>query len=395
MIWKLLRRNISIVQIVGYAVANLVGLWIIVCAIQFYRDASTALGSSSDEMTSDYMVISKQVSMLNTLGLGNASTAISPEEISDLESQPWVKDVGAFINANFGVAAAVEMDGRGMSTYLFLESVPDRFLDVIPDEWNYDPSNPNSTVPIIISKDYLALYNFGFAASRGLPQLSEGLISRVPITLYLSGNGRREAMKGHIVGFSNRLNTIAVPEQFILWANKRFSSEPAPDPSRLIVQVKDPGNPEIEKYLSTNGFEVAGEGLNHGKTQFFLTILTSVVTTVGVIICALALFILMLSITLLMQRNREKNRTLLLLGYSPNQVSQCYYIFVSSVNAIIYGLAIGSLFIAKNYWQSMLTEAGLSSASALPALLWAFAIMLGVTLLNFLTIHRQILKSVK
>ena len=31
-------------------------------------------------------------------------------------------------------------------------------------------------VPVIISKDYLALYNFGFAGSAGLPQMSEGVM---------------------------------------------------------------------------------------------------------------------------------------------------------------------------------------------------------------------------
>lgn len=35
----------------------------------------------------------------------------------------------------------------------------------------------------------------------------------------LSGRGRTERMKGRIVGFSNRLNTILVPQAFMEWAN--------------------------------------------------------------------------------------------------------------------------------------------------------------------------------
>ncbi len=390
MIWKLLRKNISIAQIGGYAIANLVGLCIIACAIQFYRDASSALGSPQTSAPADYLVISKQVSMLNTLGIGQNNTAFSAEEIASLEQQPWVKAVGEFTNANFGVSAAVEMDGRGMSSYLFLESIPDQFLDIIPDGWDYDPNDPNAVVPILISKDYLALYNFGFAASRGLPQLSEGLITRVPITLYLSGNGHRQTFRAHIAGFSNRYNTIAVPYGFMEWANGRFSSQHDAEPSRLVVQLSDPGNPEIAKYMSANGYEAAGEGLDQGKVHYFLTLLTSVVSIIGAIICALALFILMLSITLLMQRNREKNRTLLLLGYSPLQVEGYYFRLVSWVNASILALAIICLFIVKGQWQSVLGDAGLPSASPLAAILWAVGIMAVVTLINFSTIRNQV-----
>ena len=36
----------------------------------------------------------------------------------------------------------------------------------------------------------------------------------------MRGNGRVEQYKGNIVGFSNRLNTILVPQSFMNWANK-------------------------------------------------------------------------------------------------------------------------------------------------------------------------------
>ncbi len=390
MIWRLLKKNISAAQIGGYALANLVGLCIIVCAVQFYHDASAALRGDDSSAPADFIVISKQVSMLNTLGLGHASTAITDEDIKSLEEQPWVQAIGAFTSANFGVAASVDFDGRGMSTYLFLEAIPDEFLDVTPEGWGFDPHHPDAPVPILISRDYLALYNFGFATSRGLPQLSEGLISRIPITLYLSGNGRRESFRAYIAGFSNRYNTIAAPYDFIQWANARFSTANAQETSRLVIQLRDPGNPEIDKYLHANGYEVAGEGLGQGKAHYFLTLLTSIVAVIGAIICGLALFILMLSITLLMQRNREKNRTLLLLGYSPGQIIGCYLRFVAIVNGCILSLSVIVLFIAKSLWQDALTAAGITAASPMAAIICATAIMAGVTLINYLTIRRQV-----
>ena len=74
-----------------------------------------------------------------------------------------------------------------MSTYLFFESIPDEFFDIKPDGWDFDPEAP--VIPIVLSKDYLTLYNFGFAPTRGMPQLSEDIIKKVPLKIRLSGNG--------------------------------------------------------------------------------------------------------------------------------------------------------------------------------------------------------------
>lgn len=43
--------------------------------------------------------------------------------------------------------------------------------------------------------------------------------------IVMRGNGRVEQYKGNIVGFSNRLNTILVPQSFMEWANQAFASE--------------------------------------------------------------------------------------------------------------------------------------------------------------------------
>ena len=63
-VWKLLRRNISVSQIVGYAIANLVGLSIIIAAVQFYGDTSEAISGEDSFLSKDYVIISKKVSAL-------------------------------------------------------------------------------------------------------------------------------------------------------------------------------------------------------------------------------------------------------------------------------------------------------------------------------------------
>lgn len=398
MIWKLIRKNISAGQIAGYAMANLVGLAIVLTALKFYADASGLLhGASSDSADADaFMVVSKPVSMFDTFGFGGAGAGISEEEEEDIRKQPWADGVGEFTSANFGIVGAVELQGRGLRSYIFLESVPDEYLDVRPEEWTFDEGEGLSAeIPVIVSKDYLSLYNYGFAPSRGMPQLSESLVSQIPITLYLTGNGHADAMKARIVGFSSRLNTLAVPQEFMDWANARYSSSPQSRPSRLIVKVKSPGDPAISEYIKKNGYEVAGERLDQGKAAFALKLATGVVVSIGAVISLLALFILLLSITLLLQKNKEKNSGLILLGYSPSQVSMVYFRLVASVNLSVLCIAIGIMFFASHLWAPLLQTIGMPQASAVKPILVGVAIIAAITAVNYIAIRRSVAKSVR
>ncbi len=390
MVWKLLKKNISAGQIIGYALANLVGLAIVLCAIRFYGDVQSAFESEDSFVNKDYLIISKQVSTMNTIGIGG-STTFDEREISRLKNQPWVREVGEFTAANFSVQMSMEFGNQGMSTFLFFESIPDNFLDISPNDWHFDPSHP--VVPVIMSKDYLTLYNFGFAASRGLPQLSESLIGNVPLAVQLSGNGQTRTFPAHIVGFSSRLNTIAVPQEFMDWANKMFSATELPDPSRLIVEVNTPGDPDIDRYMNRNGYEIAGDKADNSKASYFLTVVTTIVIAIGAIISVLAFFILMLSIYLLLQKNKQKLHDLMLLGYSPNQVAKPYFNLVIIVNACVLVLSEFIMVIAASWWQPRLQEIGVNSGSVLPAAITGVLIIALVTSLNLIAIARIVRRN--
>lgn len=387
LVWRLLRRNISVGQLAGYALANLVGLTIVLTAIQFYSDFTNGTEGDNFEAT-DYLILSKRVSALNTLT--GMSAEFTPEEVADISSQPWARKTGEFASADFNVYASMELGGRGMSTYLFFESVPDEFFDVKPKGWTFSEDDP--VIPIIISKDYLTLYNFGFAAGRGLPQLSEDLIKKVPLTIRLSGNGRAGIFKARIVGFSSRLNTIAVPETFMEWANSIYAESQSENPSRIIVEVTDPGNPVITEYMDNHGYEIAGDKMDSGKMTFFMNIATGVVIAVGAIISLLAFFILILSINLLMQKNGRTIHDLLLLGYSPVEVSRHYFILTGTINFLVLILSAAIMLCAASWWGGKLDALDMGRSSVFPALLIGILIMGAITLCNIITINKAVSK---
>ncbi len=387
-VWRLLRKNISSAQIAGYAIANLVGLAIVLTAIRFYCDINAVWNKDDSFITKDYVIISKHVSGLNLIIGGN--TSFSKKEIDEISHQPWAKKIGNFTAANFDVYASLDFNGRGMSTALFFEAIPDEFFDIMPEGWEFDPKNP--VIPIIMSKDYLTLYNFGFASSRNLPQLSESIMSSVPLRIMLCSNngGQCDTYYARIVGFSSRFNTIAVPQPFMEWANKKYAPTVSSDPSRLIIEVNSPGDPAIKKFLDDNNYESAGDKIDNSKASYFLSIVTGVVIAVGAIISLLAFFILLLSIYLLLQKNREKLHNLMLLGYSPRQVARHYYIMIGVVNVAVLVLALVAMTIGSSYWSTQLESLGVESESPLPAILIGIAIMVVVTLGNYIAISRNI-----
>ena len=393
-VWQLLRRNISVAQLAGYAIANLVGLAIVLTAVQFYRDVTEVWDSEDSFISRDYVIISKKVPGAGTFNPDALS--FTPAEIADIKARPWVRNIGEFTAAGFNVSASLEFWGRGMSTALFLEAIPDEFFDVKPEGWEWEPSPEGEELeelPIIISKDYITLYNFGFAASRGYPQLSEATIGDIPINMSISGNGRERRLRARIVGFSSRLNTFAVPESFIRWANGIYADEPESQPSRLIMEVKTPGDPAISQYLAEHNYESAGDKTDNGRAAYFLSVITAVVIGVGIVISLLAFFILLLSIYLLLQKNREKLHSLMMLGYSPAAVARYYYLIVGVINGAILIGAVICMLVARHIWRIPLEQIGVDSTSPLTAILTGFVIMLLITAGNFWAIARNVRRT--
>ena len=386
-IWKLLRQHISKGQLIGFAIANLIGLTIVLLAVQFYRDVRPVFNDEESFISKDYLIITRAVTGAGAM-MGN-NGEFSDGDISDLEQQPWCRQVGRFLNSDFAIDAQLGVgSGHAMHTQFFFEAIPDEFLDIDPDEWGFNPDKPE--VPVIISRDYLSLYNFGFASTQGMPRISEGQAEMIPLEFTLSGNGVRDHMPGHIVGFSNRMNTVIVPEEFMQWANQRYGTGLEQHPQRLIVEVSTPGDVKIEQYMDEHHYEVAGDKMSSSKANYFLTVISGIVIAVGIIISLLSFFVLMLSIYLLLQKNTRKLQDLLLLGYSPAQVSKHYILLVVVLNAAVLVLAIVLMLIGRMAYMDMIRAFGVGGSGIWVAVLVGILIMGAITLGNIHAIRRKI-----
>ena len=391
MVWKLLRKHISVPQFVGFVFANLIGMAIVLLGFQFYRDVVPMLTAEDGFLKSDFVVLSKKVGTAQAIS--QRSLSFSPAEIENLAAQPFVDKVGQFMAAEFKVDASMRVDGKQvLNTELPLESVPDEFVDVSKDDWSF--SEDSALVPIILPRSYITMYNFGFAQNRSLPKVSEGLVSLIDFDLHLRGKGQEAQYKGRVIGFSGRLNAILVPQSFMAMANQRFAPDAEPSPTRLMITTADLSGESITQFLEDNGYEAEDDRLNTEKTTFFLRLMITVVMAIGLVISLLSFYILMLSIYLLVQKNADKLQNLLLIGYRPSQVARPYQLLTIGLNVVVLLLALVVVALVRSHYMRIVEVlfATTSRSSLLPAILLGLLLLVVVTLLNMAVIRRKIVR---
>ena len=385
LIWKLLRKHISILELAVFFVANLIGMAVILAGVQVYSDIKPMLSGEDSLIGNDYMIISRPIERI-----GGETPKISSEDIEALRNTSFVESLGVFASSQFRVDGGIEFKGDKLSTMMFFEAVPDNFIDVDVDNWGYRLGS--NIIPIILPRNYLNLYNFGFSQTQGLPNITEDMIKRVEIDIRIRGNEHNDHYKGYVVGFSDRLNTILVPMSFMEWANSYYSNEVSNDATRLILEVQNPGAPKVLEYMEEHGFVAEDKPSESSKALFILQVCVSVIVGIGAIFSVLAIIILTLSIYLLLQKNITKLENLVLIGYKPIYVAMPYILMTVILNVSILIVSIVVVACAQHQYIDYLQSIfGVTvDASPLTSIITGVALAIVITIFNLMVIYRKI-----
>lgn len=390
LVWKLLRQHISIPQFIGFFFANLFGMFIVLLGFQFYNDVLPVFTSQDSFMKADYLIVSKKIGAASAIS-GRTNT-FSIAEADDLAGQRFTKNVGKFTSTEYKVDANMGVNGQSiLNSEMFFESVPDKFVDVPLQDWTYQEGSRE--VPIILPRTYINMYNFGFAQTHSLPKISDGLVGMIDFKIFIRGNGHRDEFKGKVIGFSNRLNTILVPQKFMDWSNGYYAPGQKSDPTRLIVEVGNPADDNITKYLDKKGFEVESDKLQAEKTTYFLKMIVSLVMVIGLVISLLSFYILMLSIYLLVQKNSSKLENLLFIGYSPAKVALPYQTLTIALNIAVLLITWIILFFVRDYYMEVIETLfpQIESGSMIMSIGLGILLFLIVTAINQIAIRRKVM----
>ena len=385
---RLLLRDISVAQLAVYAVGVYLGVLILTGAFQLWRDFSVKSADEADPFSSeDYVIFSPQVS-----GLGFGSGVAADDLLlASLRSQPWVVSADRFIAADFSVTASVDLGSDRFASALFFEAVPDEYMTPLPAAWTFDSLAAAPIIPVILPRDYLALYNFGFAPSRGLPTLGEDVVMQIPLAMSVAGNGRQRLFPARVVGFSNRINTIAVPQSFISWANGIFGDDSGIKSSaRLIARVStDRNDPVIRTFADENSLEIAGDS-GVASSSRILSVIMATVSGVGLILLILSVVILVVSLVLLLYKTRDVIHRLISLGFARRSIISVYALMLAAVNAGVWVAVAVTLFVGHGAIADLLRDAGATAAPHFPVLCLSLLLMCIVQLLGMLVISSKI-----
>jgi hypothetical protein len=375
-------RNRNTMAVVGLFVAML----LILAAVQIQTNYQQILYSkTSQDSIADFLVINKIVTDKN---VGDAT--ITTAEIKDLEQQPFVEKIGTLTPSRFRVGVQSISKQVPFYTDFFFESVPNEFLDVHTPDWNW---NETSTfIPMIIPNMFLDMYNFGFAQSQHLPQLSQDLVKNLPVQIDIQTPTGMVNYYGRVVGFSDRISSVLVPQPFMDWANKKFGNDVNQQPSRVIIQTKDASSPELTGYLAKHNLST-----NTEKTRFekYRGIINAVVYTswvMGGLMFLFALLIFTLFIQLTIASAKEEIVLLITLGAAPKQLqsflrnqflpANVIAIFSAIIITAASQFALEKILAAQNIF--------INQFLSFYTLLSAFIILLLLTLVNNYSIKKYI-----
>ncbi len=352
------------------------GLILILFSIRIY---SGVIQPAQEELgKADYVVISKDVSLGNTLL--NSKARFNEKEIEELSKQSFTSDLAYFTPNQFTVKAYIPQFELGLD--MFFESIPKSFIDNCPYQFSWEPGD--ELLPIIVSEDFINLYNYNFAIMNQLPQISPGSVTAVPLTIVLKGSKNQLTIRGRIVGYSERISSVLIPVEFMNWANDHLGGLKGSAPvSRMMIKVNKEYAASMESFLLEKGYMVNAERLGQHRITAMAGIITTILVILGGLFMLLSFIIVLQNFALVLSEARHDMILLFQLGYTIKSITLflfsmlgVYLAGVVSISIALYWYGYSQL---GDYLQHRQLESGLAITSEISVFIGLMMILLLTT----------------
>ena len=372
-------------------VGTFLGLFFLFTSLHFLHKIYT-YGENSEMLSKNTIVIQKKVTSGPLLGLNNPE--FSDEQIDEVRSMEFVESCDPIRSNTFDVVLSIDDPLiPAFNSNIYVQSVHEDYLDVKTDHWDWDEGS--KTLPIIMPRDFLMMMN-NFLSAINIPQLSDDLVLDLKIDLNIGPRNYRETVHSRIVGFTNELSSILVPESFLNWANQKYGEKEKEVISQLVVKSKDGQFGLLENYLEENEFESKKSQLLIAKLKSTLGVLLTIISAISLLAVFLSMLVLIQYLQLIMTKNDYEIRTLLRLGHSPNQLIKVFLRYFMSLFSVVTVLSLLLFIPAKYYLQQIFISNGISLDSSLSIYLFLLVIFVFIVfaLSIWLSTKKRIYKTV-
>ena len=374
MLNKLLFRNQDRKQLVIAIIGAFMGITFLVTSIHYLIKVNE-FGEGADILGPNTIIVQKRVTNSSTLRL--TKTDFSENELRKIKAEPFIEDVQPVVSNNFDVSfeTADPMVPRFRSD-VFIQTLDPKFLDVKSSKWHWKEGD--EYVPIILPRDFLVMLNT-FMSAQGIPQVSDDLAMDIKFKFTLSNETGKEWVDARIIGFTNEVASILVPEPFMKYGNDKYALAKDKKITQIMISGKESEFGLVEELLKKRGLESKNSQMVVGRLKSMVGTLFLVVLGISVIAVFVSGLVLIQYMQLLMSRNAYEVRTLMRIGYHPKMIIRKFFLYFVQVFGVVAGMGMLIFFIFKFFLDDMIASGGLYidtslSYQSISALILAFAL---------------------
>ncbi len=375
MIRKLLFNHQDKKQLYIALLGVFIGITFLVTSVHYLLRVSE-FGKDTEIIGANILVIQRKVTSSSTLNL--TKTDFELEEIEQMKKEPFIDDVQAVVSNNFRVW--LELNEKRIppfKTDVFIQAVDKKFLDVKSDRWKWKEGD--SFVPIIMPRDFIVMLNTFMSAS-GIPQISDELALDIKFRLRISNGQKEEWVDSKIIGFTNEIPALLVPEEFMDYANANFSDGSEANITQVMIAGKEGEFGKLEAYMDEHGLESRNSQVVVSRLKSIVGTLFGVISGISVIAVLLSGLVLIQYLQLLMTNNKYEIRTLLRLGYAPKGLINAFFLYFLKLFVIIASLGFLSFIGLKIIVDEIFKTGGINLNQSIS---WISFITLALSLFIF------------
>jgi hypothetical protein len=348
-------------------------------------------GKGEEILGPNTMIIQKKVS--NSSSLKITKNDFSNEEIERFKNESFVADAQAVICNNFNVLLLTDDPlVPKFSSDVFLQTVNAKFLDVPSKKWTWKEGD--TIVPIVMPRDFLVMLNTFMSAS-GIPQVSEDLAKDINFKLRISNETKKDFITARIVGFTNEIPSLLVPESFMNYANQKYATIKENKITNVMISSKEGEFGEMEKFLEERGLESRKSQVVIGKLKSIVSTLFVVLLVISVVTVVVSGLVLIQYMQLLIANNQYQIRTLLRLGYIPNKIVLLFTSYLAVTFGFVSLIAFVLFLVEKLFVDELFEKGGIAineslSVVSLISIIISFCIFVSI---SFLVAKRKIMSE--
>ena len=355
-------------------VGLLLSFILVLTCIQLYSNANALLGKKSSD--SNYWITMSKT--INPDNIGRKELiGFNKTDIDELKSWKEVKSIYPVVSNDFKVSA----DGGSFIPFytdMYLEAVDNEAID-IKDLSEFVVKD--NTIPIVISREYLNLYNYGFALNQGLPQITEEFAKKIEVNINITLKGKNLKYKGKLIGLSDRIHSVLVPKKFLdsINATQAYTQAHKDINTRILVKVNDASDQDLIAKMTKKGYESNQESLRSAKIKGKLFLVLRAIAFIGIFIFILCVFMIVNFIKMQFLEKQEEVSIKYSLGYSPKKMVSSISRFFSINVALVLLISLILLSIAQYFFATSEISNGLLSIN-IAYYLWSFIVIIPVVI---------------